>query len=173
MMTLFLNEDTGVINLLVEALGREPQNFMGNAGAFRSIYVISGIWQSCGWSSIIYIAALSGVDIQLHEAARIDGANRLQRTWYVDLPSIMPTVITVLILNCGRILSVGKADFTGALRNMVYCYQDYNVNNRIEQADCGSITVLRPQKPYLVDICGYDFSGAVCPFGIGQQSRRG
>lgn len=107
MMTLFLNEDTGVINLLVEALGSEPQNFMGNAGAFRSIYVISGIWQSCGWSSIIYIAALSGVDIQLHEAARIDGANRLQRTWYVDLPSIMPTVITVLILNCGRILSVG------------------------------------------------------------------
>lgn len=107
MLTLFLNEDTGIVNLLVEAFGGKPQNFMGNAKAFRSIYIISGIWQSCGWSSIIYIAALSGVDIQLHEAARIDGAGRAQRTWYVDLPSIMPTVITVLILNCGRILSVG------------------------------------------------------------------
>ena len=71
------------------------------------MYVISGIWQGCGWSAIIYVAALAGVDTELYEAAKIDGANRFQKIWHIDLPSILPTVITLFILNCGSILSVG------------------------------------------------------------------
>lgn len=73
----------------------------------QSLYVWSGVWQTVGFNAIIYIAALSGVDLQLHEAAIIDGATLLQRIWHVDLPSIAPTVIIMLILNMGSILNVG------------------------------------------------------------------
>lgn len=75
--------------------------------ASHSLYVWSGVWQTVGFNAIIYIAALSGVDLQLHEAAIIDGATLLQRIWHVDLPSIAPTVIIMLILNMGSILNVG------------------------------------------------------------------
>lgn len=75
--------------------------------AFKSLYVWSGLWQSLGWSSIIYIAALSGVYPELYEAATIDGANKIQKIWFIDIPSIMPTMITLLILSMGSVLSVG------------------------------------------------------------------
>lgn len=107
MVTLFLSPSNGVINRLIEMFGGEAHNFMGETGAFRTIYIASGIWQNCGWSAIIYISALSGVDEQLHEAAKIDGANRLQRIRHIDIPSILPTAITLFILNCGNVLSVG------------------------------------------------------------------
>ena len=80
---------------------------MASPEAFPSLYVWSGVWQTVGFNAIIYIAALSGVDLQLHEAAIIDGATLLQRIWHVDLPSIAPTVIIMLILNMGSILNVG------------------------------------------------------------------
>ena len=82
-------------------------DFMGRADLFRPVYVISGIWQGTGWSSIIFIAALAGIDPQLHEAAEIDGANRLQRIWHINLPGILPTAVIMFILNCGSIMSVG------------------------------------------------------------------
>lgn len=107
MLSLFLSPSTGVINKVIEFFGGTAYDFMGSASAFRSVYVISGIWQGAGWSAIIFIAALAGIDPQLHEAAEIDGANRLQRIWHINLPGIIPTAITVFILNCGSIMSVG------------------------------------------------------------------
>ena len=103
----FLHIRTGIINKLIVALGGTATDFMGNANYFRSIYVWSGIWQGAGYSAVIYLAALSGIDPSLQEAAIIDGANRFQRVWHVDLPAILPTVIIQMILSLGSLLSVG------------------------------------------------------------------
>ena len=107
MIIIFLDPNTGVINKVLELLGFEAMNFMGEAKYFKSIYVWSSVWQGMGWASIIYIAALSGVDYQLHEAAIVDGASKLQRIFHVDLPSIKPTIIMLLILQIGSLMSVG------------------------------------------------------------------
>jgi len=80
---------------------------MGIPGAFKHIYVWSGIWQSTGWSSIIYLAALSGVSPELHEAAIIDGANKLQRIWNIDIPTIMPTMVILLVMSFGSVMNLG------------------------------------------------------------------
>ena len=72
-----------------------------------TIYVFSGIWQNVGWGSIIYLAALPAVDPGLHESAIVDGATKLRRIWHIDLPLLLPTVIILLILRCGHLLSVG------------------------------------------------------------------
>ncbi len=80
---------------------------MGVSSLFPHMYVWSGIWQSMGYSSIIYIAALSGVSPELHESAVIDGANILQRIWHIDIPTIMPTMVILLIMSCGNIMNVG------------------------------------------------------------------
>lgn len=97
----------GVINVIVNKLGFESVNFIGSSGFFKPSYIISGIWQGAGYSSILYIAALAGVDISLYEAASIDGASRLQRVLHVDLPCITPTIVITLILSVGNILSIG------------------------------------------------------------------
>lgn len=97
----------GVINSILNLLGIESVNFTGIEGFFKPAYIISGIWQGAGYSSILYIAALASVDVSLYEAAAIDGASRLQRVLHVDLPCIAPTIIITLILNAGNILSVG------------------------------------------------------------------
>lgn len=107
MITLFLSPTNGIVNKVVAELGGTAKDFMGSEELFRPIYIISGIWQDCGWSSIIYIAALAGVDQELYEAAQIDGANRLQKIWYIDIPGILPTAVTIFIMNCGNILNVG------------------------------------------------------------------
>ncbi|MEK4909449.1 ABC transporter permease [Niallia sp. FSL M8-0099] len=104
---LLLSPQTGIINQLIVILGGEPIYFMAEPAWFKTIFVFSGVWQNMGWSSIIYLAALSAIDPQLHEAAKIDGASRLQRIWYINLPSIKPTIIIMLILQCGSILGVG------------------------------------------------------------------
>jgi len=97
----------GVINTILNMLGIESVNFVGSSEFFRPSYIASGIWQNAGYSSILYIAALAGVDVSLYEAAAIDGATRFQRVIHVDLPCIMPTIIITLILNVGNILSIG------------------------------------------------------------------
>ena len=107
MVTMFLSPSTGIINYAIQAMGGEATDFMGKAEAFVAIYVISGQWQNLGWNAIIYVAALSNVDTQLYDAAKIDGANRFQKIWNIDVPTILPTAVTLLILNCGSILSVG------------------------------------------------------------------
>jgi putative aldouronate transport system permease protein len=107
MLFLFLSPQTGFVNRLLELVGFKPISFMTEPGWFKTIYVLSGVWQQMGWSSIVYLAALSAVDPQLHEAARVDGANRLQRIWHINVPGILPTIVILLILNVGRLLSVG------------------------------------------------------------------
>lgn len=107
MLMLFLSPANGIVNKLLNLLGQESVFFMQEAGLFKWVYVLSGIWQGVGWSSIIYYAALSGVDRALLEAAEMDGATRVQKIWYINLPEIMPTVLTMLILSCGNVLSVG------------------------------------------------------------------
>lgn len=107
MLTQWTELTTGMINHLITALGGKATDFMGKAKYFRFMYTASGVWQFMGFNSIIYLAALNGIDPQLHEAAIVDGATRLQRVWHIDLPGIAPTIIIMLILNCGGILSVG------------------------------------------------------------------
>lgn len=104
---IFLNEDTGIINQLLRLLGLQGKAFLSDPSWFKSIYVWSGVWQGMGFSSIIYVSALSGVDSQLHEAAIVDGATKLQRIWHVDLPCIKPTIVMLLILQMGSLMSVG------------------------------------------------------------------
>ena len=102
MLTLFLDKNTGIVNTMLRAFGAGPYDFMSRSDWFPHIYVISDIWQNLGWNSIIYISALAGVDVGLHEAARIDGASRLQRIFHVDLPCIFPTIAIMLIMQTGK-----------------------------------------------------------------------
>lgn len=97
----------GVVNELIKFLGGSPVDFIGSSGFFRPAYVWSGVWQGAGYGSVLYIAALSGIDISLYEAAYLDGANRMQKILYIDLPCIAPTIIITLILTTGGILNVG------------------------------------------------------------------
>lgn len=105
MIILMLSPSAGVINSIIAALGGEKISFMSNAKLFPHIYVWSGVWQGIGWSSIIYLSALAGADQQLYEAAKVDGANRLQRIIHLDIPTLLPTAIIMLIMNCGSIMS--------------------------------------------------------------------
>ena len=107
MLTLYLSPSSGIINKFIEILGGDSKNFLQDPAMFKWVYVLSGIWQEMGWGSIIYFATLSGVDRSLLEAAEIDGASRLQKIWYVNLPVLMPTILILLVLNCGSLLSVG------------------------------------------------------------------
>lgn len=107
MLTMFLNKDNGIFNTILVALGGTRTDFMSRAGLFPTIYVVSGVWQSLGWSSVIYLSALSGIDPGLHEAAMIDGASRLQRIWHINLPGILPTITIMLILQVGNLMTVG------------------------------------------------------------------
>ena len=107
MMNIFFSTNYGVVNTVLQALGIEPFSFMSSEKSFRHMYVWSGIWQGMGYSSGIYFAALSGIDPTLYEAAELDGASKLQRIRYIDLPSIMPTVIIMLIMSAGNLMSIG------------------------------------------------------------------
>ncbi|HEY8473187.1 MAG TPA: ABC transporter permease subunit [Natronosporangium sp.] len=97
----------GVVNQALRALGQESVSFLQEPGWFRTIYISSEMWQTVGWGTILYLAALTTIDPNLYEAARIDGANRWQQTWHVTLPGIRPTIITLLVLNTGTFMAVG------------------------------------------------------------------
>ncbi|HML46520.1 MAG TPA: ABC transporter permease subunit [Clostridia bacterium] len=107
MVMAFLSPSTGIVNHLIVRLGGQAHYFMIDPKWFKSLYVISGIWQSMGWGSIIYLAALSGVDVQLYEAADMDGATRFQRIVHINLPCVLPTAILLLILDAGKMMNVG------------------------------------------------------------------
>ena len=106
MMNLMLQKETGVLTQLFEAIGVPAGNWLTSPTAFPWLFVTSGMWQQTGWGAVIFLAALAGVDPQLHEAAMIDGASRLQRIWHVNLPSILPTITIMLILQMGGLMSV-------------------------------------------------------------------
>lgn len=106
MVVNFVSEK-GIINDIIAIFGGERVNLLTQPNAFAPIYVISGIWQQLGWNSIIYVAAIAGVDQELYEAAAIDGAGRLRQTFSVTIPSIMPTIVMMFILALGGIINVG------------------------------------------------------------------
>jgi len=106
MLNLFMGLN-GPIAKVVELLGGTADLYMGKPQYFRHVYVWSGVWQTVGWNSIIYIAALTSVPAELHEAAMLDGANKWQRIWHVDLPMIKPTIAVLLVLSLGGVLGVG------------------------------------------------------------------
>nr|WP_189019696.1 ABC transporter permease subunit [Paenibacillus marchantiophytorum] len=104
---LFLAPRLGFVNVIMNHMGLDSINFLGEPGMFRSIYVWSDIWQTAGYSAVIFLAALAGVDPALYEAAKVDGASRFQKIRHIDLPGIMPTITIVFILNVGSVMSIG------------------------------------------------------------------
>lgn len=108
LMYNFFSPNSGVVNTIYTRLTGEPAiNFMGEPRWFRTLYIGSGIWQGMGWDSIIYLAALSGIDMDLYDSAKVDGANRLQCIYHITLPGISNTMMIMLILRVGSIMSVG------------------------------------------------------------------
>ena len=107
MISIFMSQDRGIFNIIRGFIGMEPEDFLAKPEWFKHIYVWSGIWQGMGWSSIIYISALAGVDYEMHEAAIVDGATKIQRMIHIDLPSIKPTILMLFILQMGGLLGVG------------------------------------------------------------------
>lgn len=104
MVTLFMNEQTGFINMIIKNITGETVPFLTKASLFDDVYVWSGAWQGLGWGAIIYTAALSGVPSELVDAAKLDGASRWQIIWHVNIPHILPTIVIMLIFACGGIL---------------------------------------------------------------------
>ncbi len=107
MIIQFTDISSGFINQIIVKLGGQSVNFMGTISYFRSLYVWTGVWQTMGYSAIVYLAALTGVPMDLYDAAKVDGASKLLRILNIDIPYIAPTIITLFILNTGSILSVG------------------------------------------------------------------
>lgn len=107
MIITFLSPSSGIVVNLIEGLGFNAPEFLTDPRWFKTMYVFSGVWQSAGWGTIIYLAALSGVDPGLHEAAVIDGASRFQRVRHINIPVLIPTMTILLILNIGSLLGVG------------------------------------------------------------------
>lgn len=105
MLYIFLSPTSGILNTARGWFGLNSIDFMSSAPAFRPIYIISSIWQNAGYSTILFIAALAGVDQSLYEAAEIDGASIWQKIRYIDLPSLLPTIMMVLVLDCGKLLN--------------------------------------------------------------------
>lgn len=105
MLYIFLSPTSGILNTVRGWFGLRAIDYMSSASAFRPIYIISSIWQNAGYSTILFIAALAGVDQSLYEAAEIDGASIWQKIRYIDLPSLLPTIMMVLVLDCGKLLN--------------------------------------------------------------------
>ncbi|WP_454191339.1 ABC transporter permease [Paenibacillus sp. Marseille-Q7038] len=98
---------SGMVNGVIESMGYEPIPFLTEKNSWLITYLFTGVWQSAGWGTILYLAALTGVNKELYEAAEVDGATRLKRIWHITLPCIKPTIVTLLILNLGKMVSIG------------------------------------------------------------------
>ena len=141
-----MTPDTGIFNILLTKLGQESVSFLSVPQYFKSIYVWSGVWQSMGWNAIIYLSALKGVDPGLHESAIIDGASKLKRIIYIDLPSINSTIIMLMIMTLGSIMNVGfekvyllQNDLNFSASDVISTYT-YRVG--LQQADFGYSTAI-------------------------------
>ncbi|GHU68516.1 sugar ABC transporter permease [Clostridia bacterium] len=137
MLYQFLAEKTGVVNTMLFSLTGERISFLTRPGIFQHLYVWSDVWQYTGYNSIIYIAALSSIDPSLHEAATVDGANKFQRTWHVDLPGILPTATILLILRIGQIMNVGF-EKVYLMQNPMNISRSQIINTYIYQQSIGS-----------------------------------
>lgn len=107
MLRIFLSPSGGLINLIIQAMGGESIFFLGDPGWFRPVYIASSIWQDAGWGTIIYLATLAGVDLQLYDAAKVDGASTFKRILHIDIPTLAPTIIIMLIMSFGNLMSLG------------------------------------------------------------------
>ncbi len=123
-ITQFLSPSTGIVNKLLAVFGMEPVFFLTETSWFRSIIVATDIWKTMGWGSIIYLAAIAGIDPTLYEAATIDGCNRFQKTIFITLPSISQTTVILLLLNIGRLLEVGFEQIYVLYNPVVYSVGD-------------------------------------------------
>ena len=106
-MHSFLSPNSGIVNVLLNNMGKDTIDFWTESKWFRPLYIGSGIWQGFGWGSIIYLAAISGIDPNLYEAAEMDGARRIRKMIHITIPGIMPTIVILLILRLGNMMSVG------------------------------------------------------------------
>lgn len=106
-MLIVFSGQNGLFNQLLKLFGIEPIAFLGRADMYQSMYVWSTVWQRTGYNAVIYIAALSGVSDELHEAAIVDGANKLKRIWHIDIPAILPTMVILIIMNVGNLMGIG------------------------------------------------------------------
>jgi len=111
MLFLFLSPSSGIVNNIISLSGGQPIHFMFEVSWFRPLFIGSGIWQSAGFNTILYIAALTAIDPELYEAASVDGASKLRKIWHIDVPHLIPIIVMLLILNCGTLLvsNVDKA----------------------------------------------------------------
>lgn len=107
MVILFLSPSSGMYGHIMRALGKMPTNMIGEASKFRTIYIVTDIWQHMGWESIIYIAALSSIDPELYDAATVDGASRFQRIFHIEIPSLRATATLIFIMRVGSLMSIG------------------------------------------------------------------
>lgn len=107
MLTVFLNPSTGIVNNVMQSLGMEQIFFLAEPSMFKDIFVWSDIWQNTGWGMIIYLAALSSISPELYEAAKIDGANKLQLIRHIEIPGILPTIVILFIMRTGSFMNVG------------------------------------------------------------------
>ncbi|NOU64496.1 ABC transporter permease subunit [Paenibacillus sp. LMG 31461] len=124
MMFLFLSPTSGLVNNVIQWFGYDAMNFMQNEDYFRAIYILSEIWQHVGWETIIYLAALSAIDPQLYEAARVDGANRRHQLLHITIPGIRPAIIILFILNIGHVLDIGFEKVLLMLNPSIYATAD-------------------------------------------------
>lgn len=107
MLFAFVDSDNGIVNTVISIMGGQPVDFISDPRWFRHLYVITDVWKGAGWGSIIYLSTLSSISPQLYEAARIDGASRFKQLWCITLPCLAPTIVLMLIMDCGRIMNVG------------------------------------------------------------------
>lgn len=107
MLNVFLSPSTGIVNNVLASMGMERIFFLGKESLFDDVFVWSGVWQNSGWGMIIYLAALTSIDPELYEAARIDGANKLKLIFHIEIPQILPTIVIMLIMSVGRFMNVG------------------------------------------------------------------
>ncbi len=145
MMNVMFNS-SGIVNQAIAALGGEKIAFLNDAQYFRPMYIGSNIWQSIGWDSIIFLSALSGLDMELYEAARIDGAGRWKQTLHITIPGILPTIIIMLILAMGRIMNVSYQKIllmmTGSNQSVSDVISTYVYRRGITKADFSYATAV-------------------------------
>ena len=120
----FLSPQRGIVNYIITLFGGEPIYFLSSTKWFRPILIITDIWRSIGWGSIIYLAALSSVDVSSYEAAELDGANRFQVAWHISIPSILPIISIMLILRMGHIMNAGFDQVFNLYSPVVYSVAD-------------------------------------------------
>ncbi|MDQ0900936.1 putative aldouronate transport system permease protein [Paenibacillus sp. V4I7] len=134
---LLMSQSSGIINLMMEAIGLRKYDFLTNADTFWGLLVLQNIWKETGWGTIIILAAITGVDTQLYEAAKIDGANRWRQTWHVTLPAIRSVILILLILRLGHIMDVGFEQVflmsNGAVARVADVFETYVYRNGIQQ----------------------------------------